>query len=370
MSFEFAIEHTAPSSHARVGVLHTPHGDIHTPTFMPVGTQAAVKTLTPDELKAANSQIILSNTYHLYLRPGSELIRDFGGLHSFMKWDRPILTDSGGYQVFSLGSLRKVKEEGVTFHSHLDGSVHLFTPESVMKIENDLGADIIMAFDECIPHTADRDYAKNSLERTTRWLGRCVAAHKRPEEQALFGIVQGGMYEDLRLESIRQIIEYDLPGYGIGGLSVGESNEVMYSLLEATVPALPCHKPHYLMGVGNPDNLVVAAGLGIDMFDCVQASRIARHGAFWTREGRKNIKNAQFARQDVPLESECGCLSCAGFSRAYIHHLFKAKEMLAYRLLTIHNIHFLNQLMADLRQAIRDGRYESFKKMFFETYQI
>lgn len=370
MSFEFTIEHADPSSRARVGILQTPHGPIHTPTFMPVGTQATVKTLTPDEIKAAHSQIILANTYHLYLRPGSELIRDFGGLHGFMKWDGPILTDSGGYQVFSLGPLRKIREEGVTFHSHLDGSIHLFSPESVMKIENDLGADIIMAFDECIPHTADRAYTKNSLERTTRWLGRCVAAHKRPQDQALFGIVQGGMYKDLRLESIKQITDYDLPGYGIGGLSVGEPNALMYELLEETVPALPENKPHYLMGVGNPDNLVIGAGLGIDMFDCVQASRIARHGAFWTRQGRKNIKNAQFARQDLPLEEGCGCTSCQTFSRAYIHHLFKAKEMLAYRLLTIHNIHFLNHLMEEVRQAIREDRYQDFKKMFFDAYQM
>ena len=370
MSFEFTIEKKCSHTAARLGHLATPHGEIETPTFMPVGTQAAVKTLTPDELKAAKSQIILANTYHLYLRPGHELIRALGGLHTFMNWDRPILTDSGGFQVFSLGDLRKITEEGVMFRSHLDGSKHLFTPESVMEIENALGADIIMAFDECIPHTADRTYTKNSLERTTRWLERCVKAQKDPARQALFGIVQGGMYEDLRKLSIEQITQFDLPGYGIGGLSVGEPNETMYQLLAVTVPFMPEHKPHYLMGVGNPDNLVEAVGYGIDMFDCVQATRIARHGAFWTRTGRQSIKQQQYLKDTTPLEEGCGCYACQHFTKAYIRHLFKANEMLAYRLISIHNIYFLNHLMEELRAAIRADQYVEFRQQFFDNYKM
>lgn len=370
MSFEFKIEKNCSHTGARVGTLQTPHGEIQTPTFMPVGTQATVKTLTPDELKSAKSQIILSNTYHLYLRPGHELVKELGGLHEFMNWDKPILTDSGGYQVFSLGDLRKITEEGVMFRSHLDGSKHMFTPESVMGIENALGADIIMAFDECIPHTADRTYTKNSLERTTRWLERCIKAHENPETQALFGIVQGGMYTDLRLQSIKEITQFDLPGYGIGGLSVGESNEMMYNLLNETVSYMPAHKPHYLMGVGNPDNLVQAVGYGVDMFDCVQATRIARHGAFWTRKGRLSIKNQQYMKDDTPLEEGCQCYACRHFTKAYIRHLFKANEMLAYRLISVHNIHFLNQLMEELRQSIREDRYVEFRDAFFDAYKV
>lgn len=370
MSFEFTVEKNCSHSSARLGRLQTPHGEIQTPTFMPVGTQATVKTLTPDELKEAKSQIILSNTYHLYLRPGHELIKELGGLHQFMNWDKPILTDSGGYQVFSLGDLRKITEEGVMFRSHLDGSKHMFTPESVMEIENALGADIIMAFDECIPHTADRTYTKNSLERTTRWLERCVKAHENPDSQALFGIVQGGMYTDLRLQSIKEITQFDLPGYGIGGLSVGESNDMMYRLLDETVSYMPQHKPHYLMGVGNPDNLVQAVGYGVDMFDCVQATRIARHGAFWTRKGRLSIKNQQYMKDTTPLEEGCQCYACRNFTKAYIRHLFKANEMLAYRLISIHNIHFLNQLMQDLRASLQEDRYVDFRDEFFDSYKM
>ncbi len=370
MSFEFKVEKNCSHSGARLGRLQTPHGEIQTPTFMPVGTQATVKTLTPDELKEAKSQIILSNTYHLYLRPGHELIKELGGLHQFMNWDKPILTDSGGYQVFSLGDLRKITEEGVMFRSHLDGSKHMFTPESVMEIENALGADIIMAFDECIPHTADRTYTKNSLERTTRWLERCVKAHENPDSQALFGIVQGGMYTDLRLQSIKEITQFDLPGYGIGGLSVGESNDMMYRLLDETVSYMPQHKPHYLMGVGNPDNLVQAVGYGVDMFDCVQATRIARHGAFWTRKGRLSIKNQQYMKDTTPLEEGCQCYACRNFTKAYIRHLFKANEMLAYRLISIHNIHFLNQLMQDLRASLQEDRYVDFRDEFFDSYKM
>lgn len=355
---------------ARLGVIHTSHGDVETPTFMPVGTQATVKTLSPDEVREVNSQIILSNTYHLYLRPGHNLIKDFGGLHRFMNWPYPILTDSGGFQVFSLGSLRKITEEGVLFSSHIDGSKHLFTPESVIEIENALGADIIMAFDECIPANADYLYAKKSLERTTRWLKRCIDVHTRKEDQALFGIVQGGMFLDLRRQSIEEVTSFDLPGFAIGGLSVGEENSKMYELLSETTYLLPSHKPRYLMGVGNPDNLVEAVGYGVDMFDCVQATRIARHGAFWTREGRENIKNAKNFNSEMPLEDGCLCPSCQQYTRAYIRHLIHAKEMFGYRLLSLHNIYFLNRLMEDIREAILINQYEIFKKDFFDKYIV
>ena len=365
--FEYHLDHKEADSKARLGRLMTPHGEIETPTFMPVGTQATVKMLSPEELKAAHSQIILSNTYHLYLRPGYELVKKAGGLHAFMNWDRPILTDSGGFQVFSLGDLRKITEEGVLFSSHLDGSKHLFTPEYVMEIENALGADIIMAFDECIPYPADRNYAKNSMERTKRWLDRCIASHHN-EKQALFGIVQGGMYEDLRIESIKSITDNDLPGYGIGGLSVGEDNETMYHLLEATTDYLPEFKPRYLMGVGNPDNLVIGVGYGIDMFDCVQGTRIARHGAFWTREGRKNIKNKVNFDDFTPPDETCDCYACRNYTKAYIRHLLKAGEGFGLRLLSIHNTHFLNQLMKEVREAIKTDTYKSFKANFLSQY--
>lgn len=367
MSFQFNNRCSSSTSGARLGVLNTPHGSIETPTFMPVGTQATVKSLSPEELKDTASQIILANTYHLHLRPGEDLVKEAGGLHAFMHWDGPILTDSGGYQVFSLGDLRSIKEEGVTFRSHIDGSKHFFSPESVMRIEEDLGADIIMAFDECIPYPAERTYAKQSLERTARWLGRCVEAHQR-KDQALFGIVQGGMYTDLRKESIQRTLAYELPGYAIGGLSVGEPNDLMYALLDDTVHLLPKDKPRYLMGVGNPDNLVIAAGFGVDMFDCVQATRLARHGAFWTHDGRFHIKNAQYERDFTPLDHACDCYCCRNYSRAYLRHLVKAGEMFALRLLTIHNIHFLNHLMQELRSAIRDDRYELFRDTFMQRY--
>lgn len=369
MSFEFTVHTSDPASGARLGSLSTPHGDIQTPTFMPVGTQATVKTLDPRDLKETGSQIILANTYHLYLRPGADLVRQAGGLHGFMQWDRPILTDSGGYQVFSLGDLRTITERGVEFRSHIDGSKHFFSPESVIATEEALGADIIMAFDECIPYPADRAYAKTSYERTLRWLERCLEAKTR-SDQALFGIVQGGMYADYRLASSQGTVAFDLPGYAIGGLSVGEPNALMYELLDQTVHALPAGKPRYLMGVGNPDNLVEGVGHGIDMFDCVQATRLARHGAFWNRDGRFNITNARFTDDFSPLDAECTCRTCQTFSRAYIRHLIRVGEALGMRLISIHNIHFLNQLMADLRQAIAAGEYLAFKESFFARYPI
>lgn len=355
-------------SMARLGRVHTPHGVIETPIFMPVGTQATVKSMTPEELKEINAQIILSNTYHLYLRPGHELVKKAGGLHNFMKWDRPILTDSGGFQVFSLGPLRKITEEGVEFRSHIDGSKHMLTPEKVMEIENALGADIIMAFDECAPYPADREYVKNSLERTTRWLKRCKEAHKNTENQALFGIVQGGMYKDLREQSAKEVTSIDLPGYAIGGLSVGEPKEMMYEILEHTTPLLPEDKPRYLMGVGSPDDLIEGVIRGVDMFDCVLPTRIARNGTAMTSQGKVVARNATYAEDFTPLDPECDCYTCRNYTKAYIRHLIKANEILGARLLTIHNLHFLLKFMDDIRQAIREDRLMEFRSEFYSKY--
>ncbi|KGF15243.1 queuine tRNA-ribosyltransferase [Peptostreptococcus sp. MV1] len=359
---------TCKQTGARLGRLHTPHGIIETPIFMPVGTQATVKAMTPEELKEIGSQIILSNTYHLYMRPGHDLIERAGGLHKFMNWDKPILTDSGGFQVFSLGPLRKIKEEGVEFRSHLDGSKHFLSPEKAMEIQNSLGSDIMMAFDECAPYPADRQYVKNSLERTTRWLERCKEAHKYPEKQALFGIVQGGMYKDLREQSAKEITAIDLPGYAIGGLSVGEPKEMMYEVLDYTVPLLPEDKPRYLMGVGSPDDLLEGVLRGIDMFDCVLPTRIARNGTAMTSQGKVVVRNASYAEDFTTLDPECDCYTCRNYTKAYIRHLIKCNEILGARLLTIHNLHFLLKLMENVRQAIREDRLLDFKNDFFAKY--
>lgn len=359
---------TCKQTGARLGRLHTPHGVIETPIFMPVGTQATVKAMTPEELKDIGSQIILSNTYHLYMRPGHDLIERAGGLHKFMNWDKPILTDSGGFQVFSLGPLGKIKEEGVEFRSHLDGSKHFLSPEKATEIQNALGSDIIMAFDECAPYPADRQYVKNSLERTTRWLERCKAAHKYPERQALFGIVQGGMYKDLRKQSAREITAIDLPGYAIGGLSVGEPKEMMYEVLDYTVPLLPEDKPRYLMGVGSPDDLLEGVLRGIDMFDCVLPTRIARNGTAMTSQGKVVVRNASYAEDFTSLDPECDCYTCRNYTKAYLRHLIKCNEILGARLLTIHNLHFLLKLMENVREAIREDRLLDYKKDFFEKY--
>ncbi len=359
---------TCKQTGARLGRLHTPHGVIETPIFMPVGTQATVKSMTPEELKDIGSQIILSNTYHLYMRPGHDLIERAGGLHKFMNWDKPILTDSGGFQVFSLGPLRKIKEEGVEFRSHLDGSKHFLSPEKATEIQNALGSDIIMAFDECAPYPADRQYVKNSLERTTRWLERCKAAHKYPERQALFGIVQGGMYKELREQSAREITAIDLPGYAIGGLSVGEPKEMMYEVLDYTVPLLPEDKPRYLMGVGSPDDLLEGVLRGIDMFDCVLPTRIARNGTAMTSQGKVVVRNASYAEDFSSLDPECDCYTCRNYTKAYLRHLIKCNEILGARLLTIHNLHFLLKLMENVREAIREDRLLDYKKDFFEKY--
>ena len=353
---------------ARLGVLHTPHGSFETPVFMPVGTQATVKGMSPDELKEIDAKIILSNTYHLYMRPGNDLIREAGGLHKFMNWDRPILTDSGGFQVFSLSDLRNIKEEGVTFKSHIDGSRHMFTPELAIKIQNDLGSDIIMSFDECIPYPAEYDYAKKSLERTTRWAERGKIAHKNTEQQALFGIVQGGVYPDLREQSAKELTALDFPGYSIGGLSVGEPAEDMYKMLECTVPLLPENKPRYLMGVGSPDYLVEGSIRGIDMFDCVLPTRIGRNGTVMTSHGKIIARDAKYARDFSPLDPECDCYVCKNFSRAYIRHLLKAREVLGIRLTTWHNIKFLLDLMKKIRQAIMEDRLGDFRNDFFSQY--
>ena len=352
-----------PGSMARRGRLETPHGTVETPVFMPVGTQATVKTMTPDELEAVGARLILSNTYHLYLRPGTDLVAAHGGLHGFMGWDGPILTDSGGFQVFSLGDLRKIREDGVEFRSHIDGSKHLFTPENVMDAQEKLGADIAMAFDECIPYPADLAYAKAATERTGRWALRCKEAHRR-EDQSLFGIVQGGMYKDLRTASVNELVDMDFPGYGIGGLSVGEEKPLMYEILEHTTPLLPQNKPRYLMGVGSPDCLVEAVLRGVDMFDCVLPTRIARNGTMFSSQGRVVIRNAQYKDDMRPIDESCDCYACRHFSRAYMRHLFMAGEILGARLATIHNLRYLCTVMEALRLAIEEGRLaETAKKL-------
>jgi queuine tRNA-ribosyltransferase len=355
---------------ARLGRLHTPHGTIETPAFMPVGTQATVKTMSPEELKHMDAQIILSNTYHLFLRPGHDIVKEAGGLHTFMNWDRPILTDSGGFQVFSLAENRKITEEGVEFRSHLNGDKLFIAPETSIEIQNALGADIIMAFDECAPYPAEHDYCLKSLERTSRWAERCLKAHQRPHDQALFGIVQGGMYSDLRKISAEHLTSMDFPGYAIGGLSVGEPKPLLYEMLEVTVPMLPTNKARYLMGVGSPDALLDGAIRGIDMFDCVLPTRIARNGTIMTSQGRLNIRNAQYARDYGPLDSECNCYTCTNYSRAYIRHLIKAEEMFGMRLTTNHNLHFLLEMMRGVRKAILEDRLLDYRNHFFTQYGL
>ncbi len=357
-------------SGARLGRIHTPHGVIETPAFMPVGTQATVKTMSPDELKQMDAQVILSNTYHLFLRPGHKIIQAAGGLHSFMNWDRPILTDSGGFQVFSLSNIRKITEEGVQFKSHLNGDQLFITPELAIDIQNALGSDIAMVFDECPAHPAEYDYLKRSLERTSRWAQRCLLRHAKPESQALFAIVQGGMYEDLRKQSIQELTEMDFSGYAIGGLSVGESKSIMYEVLDYTTPLLPANKPRYLMGVGSPDALIEGSIRGVDMFDCVLPTRIARNGTCMTSTGRVVIRNAKYAEDYGPLDSNCSCWTCTSYSRAYIRHLIKADETLGIRLTTYHNLHFLLDLMKNVRNAIQEDRLLDFRNEFFSKYGL
>lgn len=370
MAIRYELIKQCKQSGARLGRVHTPHGVIETPAFMPVGTQATVKTMSPEELKSMDAQIILSNTYHLFLRPGHQLVKQAGGLHKFMNWDRPILTDSGGFQVFSLSEMRKITEEGVHFRSHLNGDKLFLSPEVVMEIENALGPDIMMAFDECAPYPADYDYVKQSMERTTRWAERCLKAHARPHDQALFAIVQGGMYNDLREQSAKDLTSMDFPGYAIGGLSVGEPKHLMYGALDHTVPFLPANKPRYLMGVGSPDALIEGSIRGVDMFDCVLPTRIARNGTTMTSEGRLVVRNAKFAEDFGPLDPNCSCYTCTNYSRAYIRHLLKADETFGIRLTTYHNLHFLLQLMRDVRQAIMEDRLLDFRDEFFARYGL
>ncbi|SFA38663.1 tRNA-guanine transglycosylase [Parageobacillus thermantarcticus] len=364
----FELIKTCKQTGARLGVLHTPHGSFETPMFMPVGTLATVKTLSPEELKEMGAGVILSNTYHLWLRPGHEIIKEAGGLHSFMNWDRGILTDSGGFQVFSLSDFRKIEEEGVYFRNHLNGDKLFLSPEKAIEIQNALGSDIIMAFDECPPYPATYEYMKQSVERTSRWAERCLKAHKRPDEQGLFGIVQGGEFEGLRRQSAQDLVSLDFPGYAIGGLSVGEPKEVMNRVLEFTTPLLPVNKPRYLMGVGSPDSLIDGAIRGIDMFDCVLPTRIGRNGTVMTSQGRVVIKNAQYARDFSPLDPNCDCYTCRNYTRAYIRHLIKCDETFGIRLTSYHNVYFLIKLMEQVRQAIREDRLRDFRDEFFERY--
>ncbi|WP_391202126.1 tRNA guanosine(34) transglycosylase Tgt [Psychrobacillus sp. L4] len=353
---------------ARLGIVHTPHGSFETPTFMPVGTQATVKTMSPEEIKGMDAGIILSNTYHLWLRPGHDIIREAGGLHKFMNWDRAILTDSGGFQVFSLSDMRKIEEEGVHFRNHLNGDKLFLSPEKSMEIQNALGSDIMMAFDECPPYPATFEYMKASVERTSRWAERCLTAHTNTDKQGLFGIIQGGEYEELRRQSAKDLVSLDFPGYAIGGLSVGEPKDVMNRVLDFTAPMMPENKPRYLMGVGSPDSLIDGSIRGIDMFDCVLPTRIARNGTFFTSKGRLVIKGAAYARDFGPIDEKCDCYTCQNYSRAYLRHLFKADETFGLRLASFHNLHFLMNLMKDVRQAIREDRLLDFKEEFFEEY--
>jgi queuine tRNA-ribosyltransferase len=368
VTFDFQVLAQDDLTPARTGRLKTSHGDVETPVFMPVGTQATVKSLTPDDVRDAGAQIILGNTYHLYLRPGSDLIDDLGGLHRFMAWERAILTDSGGFQVFSLGHLRDLDEDGVTFRSHIDGSPHRFTPESVVRIQEELGSDIAMVLDECTPYPATEAEVRESFERTTRWAEQARSVHRR-SDQIQFGIAQGGMYEHLRRESARQLVGLGFPGYAIGGLSVGEPKEMFYEMLAVSASELPADKPRYVMGVGAPEDLFEAVVNGVDMFDCVLQTRLGRNGAMFTRAGRINIRNARFRREEAPVDPTCDCYTCTTFSLAYLHHLFRAEELLAYRLASLHNIRWTIKLVEDMRDCIRRGTFASFRNHFLDGYR-
>ncbi|WP_411953538.1 tRNA guanosine(34) transglycosylase Tgt [Alkalibacillus sp. S2W] len=368
MAITYELFKTCKQTGARLGRVHTPHGSFDTPTFMPVGTLATVKTMAPEELKSIGANIILSNTYHLWLRPGEDIVEEAGGLHQFMNWDGSILTDSGGFQVFSLSDMRQIEEEGVHFRNHISGAKLFLSPEKAMHIQNSLGSDIMMAFDECPPYPASYDYMKSSVERTSRWAERCLEAHQKPSEQGLFGIIQGGEYEELRKQSAKDLTSLDFPGYAIGGLSVGEPKDVMNRMLDYTTPLLPNNKPRYLMGVGSPDSLVDGAMRGVDMFDCVLPTRIARNGTCMTSNGRLTVRNAKYARDFTPIDENCDCYTCRNYTRAYIRHLIKANETLGIRLTTYHNLYFLVKLMDEVRNAIREDRLGDFRDAFFEQY--
>ena len=366
--FEFHTTAHDPQTAARSGRFETPHGTLLTPVFAPVGTQATVKTLTPRDLGELGATLVLSNTFHLYLRPGTDLVRDFGGVHAFMGWSGPMLTDSGGFQVFSLALMRKLDPDGVTFRSHIDGSLHRFTPESAVASQEALGADIIMCLDECA-EPLDRKYNEEALRRTHAWAARCKAALRRPD-QALFGIVQGGIFHDLRVESARTLRDLDFPGYAIGGLSVGETKADMYATLDITVPELPLDKPRYLMGVGAPEDIVEGVARGIDIFDCVLPTRVARNGGLFTRGGRLNLRNAKYAADPLPVEPGCDCYCCQHFSRAYLRHLFKAGEILGLHLATVHNVRFMIRLMSEIREHIAAETFPGFREQFLADYQL
>lgn len=364
----FQVESTCTDTQARTGLLSTSHGTVRTPVFMPLATQGSVKSLSPGDMSEIGTSILLGNTYHLYLRPGMEIIRQFGGLHRFMAWDGPILTDSGGFQVFSLGHMRHINDEGVLFRSHIDGSEHFLTPELAIEIQQDLGADIIMAFDECAPADATEAEVGEAMRRTHRWAERCLETHRR-EGQKLFGIVQGGTSAEMRTQSVEALVALGFPGYAIGGLSVGEPKEAMYSITRTTARLLPVDKPRYLMGVGSPEDLVECVSHGIDMFDCALPTRIARNGALFTTLGRANIRNARYRTQDAPIDPDCDCYTCRTFSAAYLHHLFKCEELLGYRLTTIHNLRFVLRLMDRMRQTIASGTFPHFKRQFQSNYK-
>ena len=368
--FKFDLIAEDPTTHARAGVLHTPHGDIETPIFMPVGTKANVKGIPTETVKQLGAQIVLANTYHLSMRPGEDTIAELGGLHKFMNWDRGILTDSGGFQVFSLAEMRNITEEGVHFRSHLSGEPLFLSPEKAIHIENCLGSDIMMSFDECPPFFESYDYIKKSIERTSRWAERGLRAHENPETQALFGIIQGGGHKKLREQSARDLVSLDFPGYSIGGLSVGESKAEMNHVLDFTTPLIPENKPRYLMGVGSPDALIDGAIRGIDMFDCVLPTRIARNGTCMTSHGRLVVKNAKYARDFSPIDDNCNCYTCRNYTRAYVRHLFKADETFGLRLTSYHNLYFLLNLMKQVRQAIMDNNLLEFRQDFFERYGL
>lgn len=365
---KFTLHKTETHTKARRGTIETDRGSIQTPAFMPVGTRATVKTMTPEELKEIGAEIILANTYHLYLKPGMDVIKEMGGLHRFMHWDRPILTDSGGFQVFSLSQMRKITEEGVTFRSHIDGSKHFIGPEESMAIQHTLGSDIMMAFDECAPYPASYEYIEQSMERTTRWAQRCKEAHGDRKQQALFGIVQGGMFPDLRERSAKALVAMDFPGYAVGGLSVGEPLDLMTKILDFTTDFLPGEKPRYLMGVGTPDYLFEAVRYGVDMADCVLPTRIARNGTVFTGTGRLVIRNAKHRLDDRPLDPDCDCYACKHYSRAYIRHLFNVNEILGPRLTTTHNLHFLLRLMERIREAIEQDAFMALREEFYSAY--
>ncbi len=364
---EFTLKHHCTSTRARVGKIRTWHGEFETPVFMPVGTQGTVKAVSPEELLDAHVQIILANTYHLYLRPGHEVVKRLGGLHRFMNWNRPILTDSGGFQVYSLAGLRQISDEGVTFQSHLDGSKHFIGPKEAMEIQTALGADIIMAFDECAPYPAEYEYVQNSVRLTSLWAQKCLDS-KKDERQALFGIVQGGMYKDLRQKSAEELVSMDFDGYALGGLSVGEDFATRSRVVSETREFLPDDKPVYLMGVGTPEDILDAVIQGVDMFDCVMPTRNARNGTLFTTQGRLNIKNSSFAEDDRPVDESCGCYTCTHYSRAYLRHLYMARELLAYRLNTIHNLFYYSRLMAEIRTAIKEDRLDAFRLSFAPEY--